>query len=96
MSHIKNQLYISSIIKKQTLKTKTKMENQTKPKLDLDWFEDMLMMFEMDVEGEIDNFDACDDHHWYQMRDRAFEMTYDYFMKLGYTKDEIDEITEER
>lgn len=72
------------------------MENQTKLKLDLNWFEDKLVMYEMDVEGEIDNFDACNDHHWNQMKERALDMTYDYFIEMGYTKDEIDEITDER
>ena len=72
------------------------MENKTKLKLDLDWFEDKLMMCEMDAEGEIDDFDACNDHHWNQMQELALDMTYDYFMELGYTKDELDEINNER
>ena len=72
------------------------MENQTKLKLDLNWFEDILLEKESEAECEIDNFDACNNNHWDEMTDRSLEMTYDYFIEMGYTKNEIDEITDER
>ena len=70
-------------------------ETMKNSKITVEEFEDILLEKESEAECEIDDFDACNDHHWEEMNDLALEMTYAHFMELGYTEDEVSEVHEE-
>ena len=76
------------------------MENQNtntmkNSKITVEEFANVLLEKESEAEYEIDDFDACNDHHWNDMMDLAIEYTYNHFMELGYTEDEVSEVHEE-
>ena len=63
-------------------------------KITVEEFEDILLEKESEAEREIDNFDACNNNHWDEMNDRALDMTFAHFIELGYTEDEVMEVSE--
>ena len=69
------------------------MENQMKTKLTVDEFAEILMEMESEAEYEIDDFDI--DENYDEMMELAIEYTYDHFMELGYTYNEVLEVHEE-
>ena len=76
------------------------MENQNtntmkNSKITVEEFANVLLEKESEAEYEIDDFDACDSMHWDEMMDLAIEYTYNHFMELGYTEDEVSEVHEE-
>ena len=64
-----------------------------KTKLTVEDLEHVLLEKESEAECEIDDFDI--DENWDEMMDLAIEYTYNHFMELGYTEDEISEVYEE-
>ena len=69
------------------------MKNQMKTKLTVEDLEHVLLEKESEAECEIDDFDI--DENWDEMMDLAIEYTYNHFMELGYTEDEVSEVHEE-
>ena len=69
------------------------MKNQMKTKLTVEDLEHVLLEKESEAECEIDDFDI--DENYDEMMDLAIEYTYNHFMELGYTKDEVSEVHEE-
>ena len=67
--------------------------NTMKTKLTVEDFEHVLLEKESEAEYEIDNFDI--DENYDEMMDLAIEYTYNHFMELGYTEDEVLEVHEE-
>ena len=67
--------------------------NTMKTKLTVEDFEHVLLEKESEAEYEIDNFDI--DENYDDMMDLAIEYTYNHFMELGYTEDEVSEVHEE-
>ena len=75
------------------------MENQNtntmkNSKITVEEFANVLLEKESEAEYEIDDFDACDSMHWDEMNDRALDMTFAHFIELGYTEDEVMEVSE--
>ena len=64
-----------------------------KTKLTVEDFAHVLLEKESEAECEMDNFDI--DENYDEMMDLAIEYTYNHFMELGYTEDEISEVHEE-
>jgi len=67
--------------------------NTMKTKLTVEDFEHVLLEKESEAEYEIDDFDI--DENYDEMMDLAIEYTYNHFMELGYTEDEVSEVHEE-